>query len=582
MFLCNWKSPLLKMNFAQLKKSIKKPSGGFPVVKVAVLSDFATQFLVQALEGYGIESGVKYEVFEADYNQIDRQAFDPGSELYSFEPAYVIIARSTEKLLKEFYHLPQHERAGFAAGQSEYTENLYAAITKRLNCRVIINTLPAIDDGVFGNFAAKLNFTFIYQVRRLNLSLMDLGQRLNALLIADFDSIVSSMGQSVVADPKMYIHADMVFSLDALPMICKNIHDIIQASAGRFRKCLILDLDNTTWGGIIGDDGLEGIQIGSLGIGKAFTDLQLWVKELRERGIILAVASKNSDEIAREPFEKHPEMVLRLNDIAVFVANWENKVDNINHIQSVLNISFDSMVFLDDNPFERQMVKQAIPEITVPELPEDPAEYLAYLRRLNLFETVSFTQEDRERTRQYQAEAQRAVLQSFASEDEFLQNLGMVSDVKPFDAFSTPRVAQLSQRSNQFNLRTVRYSQEEITAIAASPDHLTLSFTLEDRFGDNGLISAIILEKRKEGLFIDTWIMSCRVLKRGMEDFVLGKVAETAIAAGFRWLVGEYLPTPKNGMVKNHYPSLGFVEQQEHFILDLADFRGRKTFIKTK
>jgi FkbH-like protein len=571
------------MNFAHLKKNLKKPSAGLPVIKVAVLCDFASQFLVQALEGYGIEAGVKYEVFEADYNQIDRQALDPGSELYSFEPTYVVVARSTEKLLKEFYHLPHSERAGFAARQTEYTEHLYTVITERLNCRLIINTFPAIDDGVFGNYAARLNFSFLYQVRRLNLSLMDLSQRLKSLLIADFDSIVSRIGQSVVFDPKMYINADMVFSLDALPAICKNIHDIIQAATGKFRKCLILDLDNTTWGGIIGDDGMEGIEIGSLGIGKAFANLQLWVKDLKERGILIAVASKNSEEIAREPFEKHPEMLLKLSDIALFVANWENKVDNIRHIQSVLNVSFDSMVFLDDNPFEREMVKQAIPDITVPALPEDPAEYLTFLRPMNLFETVSYTQEDRERTSQYQVETQRAVLQqSFANEDEFLQNLDMVSEVRQFDAFSTPRVAQLSQRSNQFNLRTVRYSQEEIAVVASSPGHITLSFTLEDRFGDNGLISAIILQKRNEGLFIDTWIMSCRVLKRGMENFVLNKLAETALANGFRRLIGEYIPTQKNGMVKNHYPALGFLQDQGHFILELANYQAKKTFIKTK
>jgi FkbH-like protein len=239
---------------------------------------------------------------------------------------------------------------------------------------------------------------------------------------------------------------------------------------GKFKKCVVLDLDNTVWGGIIGDDGLENIQVGSLGIGKAFTEFQYWVKKLKNRGVIVAVCSKNTESVAKEPFEKHPDMVLKLDDIAVFIANWENKVDNIRKIQQILNIGFDSMVFLDDNPFERNMVRENIPGLLVPELPEDPAEYLEYLYTLDLFETVSYTDNDAERTRQYQIEAQRITLfEKFTNEDDFLESLNMVSVVESFSKFNIPRVAQLSQRSNQFNLRTIRYTEADLEHIAASP-----------------------------------------------------------------------------------------------------------------
>jgi FkbH-like protein len=216
-----------------------------------------------------------------------------------------------------------------------------------------------------------------------------------------------------------------------------------------------------------------------------------------------------------EPFEKHPDMVLRLSDIAVFVANWGNKVDNIRHIQSVLNIGFDSMVFLDDNPFERNIVRLGIPDICVPELPEDPAEYMPYLRTLNLFETASFSGEDKNRTEQYQVEAKRVTLQkSFANEDEFLTNLQMKSKVSAFDKFSIPRIAQLSMRSNQFNLRTVRYTEQDIETLISNNDYDTIYFTLEDKYGEYGLISLIILRRLDDRrLFIETWLMSCRVLK---------------------------------------------------------------------
>lgn len=548
------------MNFSQLKKNLKKDTDGYPVTKVAILCDFASQFFVQALEGYGIGFEVKYEIFEADYDQIDRQIFDPSSAFYAFQPQFTIVLRSTEKLLKAFYDTSPEERGEFAKKQTSHTDHLYNTILSRLDCNVIINTYPEIDDRVFGNFAAKVRSSFLYQLRSLNLCLMDLAQTGKRLFLADFGGTIARIGFQTSFDPKMYIHADMVFSLDVLPQLVKQVHDVIQAIGGKFKKCLVLDLDNTTWGGIIGDDGLEGIQIGDLGIGKAFSGLQSWVKELKDRGILLAVCSKNTEEIAREPFEKHPEMVLKLSDLAVFVANWENKVDNIRHIRNTLNISFDSMVFLDDNPFEREMVKQAIPDITVPSLPEDPAEYLIFLKDQNLFETASFTREDSDRTRQYQVEARRTSLQkSYDNEEEFLESLQMKSEVRPFDAFTIPRVAQLSQRSNQFNLRTIRYTEQEIATLAASSEYLTRSFTLEDIYGSYGLICFVVLQKQNAStLFIDSWIMSCRVLKRGMEHFTLRQLIETARDLGFSKLIGEYIPTKKNGLVKDHYQDLGF------------------------
>lgn len=243
-------------------------------------------------------------------------------------------------------------------------------------------------------------------------------------------------------------------------------------------------------GGIVGDDGWENIQVGhGLGIGKAFSEFQQWVKKLKKRGIIIAVCSKNDEKKAKEPFEKNPEMVLKLDDIAVFVANWENKANNIHTIQSILNISFDSMVFLDDNPFERNMVRENVAGVTVPELPEDPSDYLEFLYSQNLFETASYSEDDKERTKQYQVEAKRVSMQkSFTNDADFLKSLDMVSVVKGFDKFNIPRVAQLSQRSNQFNLRTVRYTDAEIFAIEKNDNYVTFSFTLKDKFGDNGLI----------------------------------------------------------------------------------------------
>jgi FkbH-like protein len=241
-------------------------------------------------------------------------------------------------------------------------------------------------------------------------------------------------------------------------------------------------------------------------------------------------------------------------------------------------------VFLDDNPFERNIVRENIPEICVPELPEDPADYLEYLYPLNLFETVSFSSEDTERTKLYQIEAQRVtVQQKFTNEDDFLQSLNMLSLIESFTKFNTPRVAQLSQRSNQFNLRTIRYTEADIDRVSMSSDYFTFAFTLEDKFGDNGLICVIILKhENKSTLFIDTWFMSCRVLKRGMENFVLNTITGFAKEKGYTYLKGEYISNAKNEMVKDHYLNLGFKQDNTEWKLDVDNYTNRKSFITTK
>ncbi len=571
-------------DFAQLKKNLKQDFSKLKTIKVAILGDTATQFLSQALRGRGYDFGYDLQIWEADFDQIERQVFDTDSELYHFNPQIVIVYKATHKLLGKYNKLHPDQHRNFATQQLESIEEINATLSKNLNAKIIFYNFNEIDDIVFGNFANKTSSSFLFQLRKLNYGLMVLATENPSVFICDLSSLQNSVGKLNFFQPSVYINTEMVLSIDVLPALAQRTIDIIAALQGKFKKCVILDLDNTTWGGIIGDDGLENIQLGSLGIGKAFTEFQYWIKKLKNRGIIVAVCSKNTESVAKEPFEKHPDMVLKLEDIAVFMANWENKADNIRQIQSILNIGFDSMVFLDDNPFERNMVRENIPEITVPELPEDPADYLEFLYGLNLFETVSFSKEDADRTQQYQVEAQRSQVQKkFTNEDDFLQSLNMLSLVEPFNKFNTPRVAQLSQRSNQFNLRTVRYTDADIEVLGNSEDYITFAFTLEDKFGDNGLICVIILKKEShDTLFIDTWFMSCRVLKRGMEHFVLNTIVEKAKSMGFSTLIGEYIPTAKNEMVKDHYANLGFEEVQGQWKLNVKEYQNKKCFITIK
>jgi FkbH-like protein len=568
-------------SFNQLKKNLKKPSSG-KMIKIALLSDSASQFVNQAITGYGIEKNINYQIFEADYNQIERQIFDFTSELYQYQPEYVIILKSSEKVLKEFYTTPCEEKAAFSEDYVKKFGLLLQTLQSNLKCKIIINNIVELNDGVFGNFGNKTKFSVLYQIKKINLMLMELSQGTADLFMLDLDGLVKMIGHYNSFDPKMYYNADMVLNLDVIPQFSKNVHDVIQAIEGNFKKCVILDLDNTMWGGIIGDDGIEGIQIGDLGLGKIFTDFQLWIKQLKERGIIIAVCSKNTEAIAKEPFQTHPQMILKLTDISVFVANWENKADNIRDIQKILDIGLDSIVFIDDNPFERELIKKEIPQITVPNLPEDPAEYLMYLKALNLFETASFINSDVSRTLQYQQQTIRADLKKkFTNEEEFLANLEMSCVVAPLNAFTIPRVAQLSQRSNQFNLRTVRYTEQDLARLQSQPGYTTLSFTLTDKFGENGLIAFVILKELKpDTLFVENWAMSCRVLRRGMENFMLNCITEHSLLNGYKYLVGEYLPNTKNMMVKDHYQTLGFDKQTDGTsFLNLTNYSIIKTYI---
>jgi len=571
------------MLFTDLKRNLNKDFSGLPVKRLALLGDSATQFLAKAIRGYGYQEAINFEIFEADYDQIDRQVIDADSELYHSNPEFILLYISSEKLWSRFAALDVALKPQFADQVLAEMKKWWQTIAGRTNAKIIAFNVVEFNDWVFGHYANREPASFLYQLRKLNFRLMELAQEHDRVFVLDVASLASATGYINAHDPRLYASSKVALSIEFLPSVAKAFVDIVRAISGNIKKCLILDLDNTVWGGVIGDDGMENIQIGDLGIGHAFDALQVWAKELRRRGIILAVCSKNEEETAKRPFREHPEMTLKLEDIAVFVANWNNKADNIKIIQARLNIGFDSMVFVDDNPFERELVREHLPAVTVPELPEDPALYVPFLRSLNLFETASHSKEDGERTRQYQQEIAREESQnSFTNIDDYLRSLDMVSDVKPFDDFNTPRVAQLTQRSNQFNLRTIRYTEADINAIRSSSEFITLSFNLEDRFGDHGLIAVVILKKSQEVAFVDTWIMSCRVLKRGMEEFTVNQMVLHAKAAGIERIIGEYIPTAKNGMVRDLFAQMNFSNRNGMWDLDLRQHQDLKTFVRSK
>lgn len=567
-------------SYKELKRLAKNADNGKK--RLAVLGDCATQQLSVALRGESVRRDFPLTVYDADYDQMEALILDDHSALYEFAPDYILIYSCTQKLRLRYEDTPTAERSQFAERELERFCGLWSKLSANSKAKIIMFDFPEPDDAVFGSYSLRTPISFAYQCRRLNFLLGEaMAQSYPNVCPAALSRIQNQLGRENFCDARMWYLAKMSMQTETLPYAASMVLDIVLATQGKIKKCVICDLDNTLWGGVIGDDGVDGIQLGELGTGPAFVALQRYLKSLKERGILLAICSKNNEDTAKEPFLHHPDMVLRLEDIAMFVANWENKAENIRKIQETLNIGMDSLVFLDDNAFERNLVRGMLPEVTVPELPEDPALVPAFLENLHLFEAAGFSEEDGARTAQYRAEAERRAAQStFADYDSYLTSLEMRGKIAPFDSFHYARIAQLTQRSNQFNLRTVRYTDAEIEALAKNPDYVTRYMTLSDRFGDHGLISVVILKKHDDAMFIDTWLMSCRVLRRGVEQCLFDAVVALTLQEGCQKLFAEYIPTAKNKMVEHFYEECGMTPLgQGLFELDCKTYCPHETKI---
>jgi FkbH-like protein len=532
------------------------------VLRIAVLADFATQHLTPILKALFARNSVRLEIYEADYDTIDTEILNPTSGLNQFTPKYVVILVATEKLKSRLYQAD--DRLTLADQTVERFAGLWAAVKRNINATVIQGNFVLPSERAFGNYEMKAAESIGSIVANINQRLTASARDANNVLLCDVDHLAADVGRRNWADEKLWSMAKGLCRLDYLPLLGQSLVDIVMSAEGAFSKCVVLDLDNTLWGGVIGDDGLTGIALGDYDEGEAFVAFQRFIRELKRRGIILAVVSKNERANALLPFLQHPNMVLREEDISVFVANWDNKADNIRVVQKVLNIGFDSMVFLDDNPAERDIVRKFLPDVVVPDLPEDPALYIRAVAELNLFETASYSAADRQRPAQYREEAQRELARvSFTNIDEYLRSLEMNVKLEKFTPFNLPRIAQLIQRSNQFNLTTQRYNEAACEALMNDANCVPFTVTLSDKFGDYGLISVVVLRLSERKIDIDTYLMSCRVLQRGVEHFVMNNIFALAARRGADHVIGRYLRSAKNDMVKSFYNNFGFEKTDE-------------------
>jgi FkbH-like protein len=441
----------------------------------------------------------------------------------------------------------------------QYVDSIRNALRKTSGCTVIVQTAPQVAGSLFGSLERDVPGTLQWLIDHYNREIRARVGNSSDLLL-DTAALAETVGLLQWHDPVQWTLGKFPFAHSITPLYADWVGRLIATARGKARKCLVLDLDNTLWGGVIGDDGLAGIVLGNgTPAGEAYLDIQRTALALRERGIVLAVSSKNDDHLARSPFRSHPEMLLKEEHITVFQANWQDKASNLKAIANELNIAIDALVLLDDNPAERAQVRDALPAVAVPELPADPAFYSATLLAAGYFEAISFTAEDRHRADQYRANAARIGLLGAATDVEsYLHALQMRATYGPFDRIGRTRITQLINKTNQFNLTTHRYTESEVEAFEKSVSGLTLQVRLIDRFGDNGMIAVVICIEEHHNWLIDTWLMSCRVLNRKLEQATLNYIVSRAKAAGVRALIGTYFMTERNGIVKDHYARLGF------------------------
>lgn len=521
-------------------------------VRLALLGSSTLTHLIPGIRVGALRRGLWVDVYEGAYGMYRRELHEPSSPLHAFRPDVLLLA------------LDAHHLGGVAdSSVEEILDGLsgcWKLARESLGCTVLQQTALPVFPAILGNNERRYANSPLARIWSINEHLRERADREGVHLL-EADHLAACEGVKAWFDEALWHRSKQEVHPRASHIYGEHVGRLLAAIRGRSYKCLVLDLDNTLWGGVIGDDGLSGIALGQgSAVGEAHLAVQRYALELSRRGVILAVCSKNDESVALEAFDRHPEMLLRSKDIACFVANWDDKATNLRQIARRLNIGTDALVFADDNPFERNLVRQEIPEVAVPELPEDPAGYAACIAAAGYFEALGVTNEDRDRTELYRTNAEREALRETVTDlPAYLASLRMELRCSPFDEVGLPRIVQLINKTNQFNLTTRRYTEPEVRAVLADAGALHLQFRLIDRFGDNGIIGLVIGRLQSGGeLVLDTWLMSCRVLGRQVESATLNVVARQARSLGARTLIGHYRPTQKNGMVKDHYPKLGF------------------------
>ena len=551
----------LQNRYFRLFQSIPKDALKLTPIKLAIVGTSTLDHFANSLKLWlGLE-GFDADIYLAPFGTLDQSILDPNSDLYEFNADIIWLFTNYRDIHADLPFGASTEFIEQAMKQAvSRFSSLWETLQKRGQAFVITNNADLPQTLEFGHYEGSVVWGRSNFLRRFNLELAKVVT--SGLAIFDIEYLSGLVGKKNWFDDTYWHHSKHAFSFDVTSLVAFHGSKIISSIKGGAKKCLVLDLDNTLWGGVIADDGLKGIKLGHGSEGEPYIAFQSYIKRLKDRGIILAVCSKNNEENAKSPFLNHPEMKLKLDDIAVFVADWNNKADNIRHIADTLNIGLDSLVFVDDNPAERALVEKELPMVAVPDLPSDPSQYTNVLNQNHYFETISYSKEDSIRGEMYRADSQRKkILKNTTDLDGFLEDLNMEAIIHTFDESNLPRISQLINKSNQFHLTTTRYTENTIRSMMADKKIISRYFKLSDRFGDNGLISLVILKHDGHSLKLDTWVMSCRVLARGVEELVHNEIVSIARSLKVKKVLGLYIPTKKNELVSGLFERMGYKKE---------------------
>ena len=582
----------------QLAKALSKLGAAgqqsYATVRLAALGTSTIDHLVPPIRVAALRRNLLVDVHVGRFGQYRQELLNADSPLGQFRPAFVLLSLTSDDALAGISVSASRDAADNAIDRAlDDLRSLWRTARERFGAGVIQQSFLDVTEPLFGNHDRLIPGAPRRLVARLNERLADVAAE-DGISLLDVTSASAREGLDAWFDPRHWLQGKMEIAPGAAGSYGELLARLLGAQLGRSKKCLVLDLDNTLWGGVLGDDGLEGVKLGQgSAVGEAHLALQKYAKRLKERGVVLAVCSKNEWSVVEAMFDRHPEMWLRRSDIAAFAVNWNDKAENLQALARQLNLGLDSFVFVDDNAVERARIRESLPMVTVPELPDDPAHYVRAIARGGYFEGTALTKEDSERAAQYAANSERDALRDSAkSIDDFLRGLQMSVVYGPVTRVDQVRAGQLINKTNQFNTTTQRIGSEELEAWVQSPKDLVLQFRLIDRFGDNGLVSVMLFRRDVEhsDVFeLVNWVMSCRVFGRQLEHEAMNIAVEAVRARGVKTIKSSYVPTEKNAVVSGLFASLGFQRAGDvaeagasRWTLDLTGYRPHATHIVRK
>ena len=544
-------------------------------IRIAVLGSFTLNGLAETIRVKCAELNVFSHTFSGGYNQYNEEILDPNSNLYSFSPEICFLVLDTKDILENLFYSPysisDDERKKFIENKAIELINLIKFFVGKSQSKLIVtNFVPPIYSP-YGIFESKTNYGFQEMIYDLNRKLLYEFKNNPLVYVFDFNGFVTTLGQNNIFDYRQYYFGDVKVSLEKIPYLANALMSYVKPILGLSRKCIVLDLDNILWGGIIGEDGFNGIKLDhNDSIGKSFIEFQKYLLALHERGIILAVNSKNNFDDAIKVIKEHPNMILHEEHFACLKINWNDKVTNLREIAQEVNIGLDSMVFFDDDRMNRDFVRSTLPEVLTVEMPEDPSLYVPTLIGLNDFNVTKITEEDKQRGKMYLDQRRRTEFQKTTTDfKEYLKQLGIKVIIKNANEFTIPRISQLTLKTNQFNLTTKRYQEEDIRKFVEDQNKIVECAQIQDKFGDNGITSVYIINKENEQeWFIDTFLLSCRVIGRGVEEALLSQIIKKAKKEGVKKVKAQYIKTKKNKPAENFLSDFGLVRDSDTWIFE--------------